>query len=530
MACFIDNLLHEGVERGAVGRVRETISEGADVNSVAYYRYGAGADVNSRTGAAARQGDAKTLTDSMKKCELSEGADVNTGTRGFGETWTPLAWASSHGWTELMNILLDAGADVNKGSGEDFPRPVLLAMENGHGEAVRLLMLAGADVNRKMLGFEAAAKRAQKRGHTECVRLVCGLEPLIKPVWTPLLPMLLGGGGPGRMAPEWQAGFEDRLYGRGRGRWFGGGTWEVQRFPIARQITERRFLALDPRRQRHLLSKALITALLQEDREFVQQLLDAGANVNHQSYRGNSLISICLKRQTIGCLDLLLKAGADVNIPDREGMTPLMLAPVHENGEYLKAFLRAGADVKAADKLRFTALMWRLGFTKREQWSHLFSQHIPHLAHTEDVPRRTHLLYKIAESTLAEVKILLRAGSPVRRVDQEGQTALTIYLSTVSPFCMQVAQLLILAGERVDRVVLRVQNGRRIPLQIHPELQKLQDEIDGTELNLQSQCRRVIRRHLLSVADTNLFHQVERLPLPQSIKSFLVFDASLDDK
>lgn len=79
---------------------------------------------------------------------LENGADVNYD--GAGHEGSPLAVACRDGNKEIVEILLDAGADVNQEADfylYPFPRPespLIIASEKGHTDIVKILINAGA--------------------------------------------------------------------------------------------------------------------------------------------------------------------------------------------------------------------------------------------------------------------------------------------------------------------------------------------------------------------------------------------------
>ena len=76
------------------------------------------------------------------KLLVEAGVDVN----GIQRNETPLMYASGNGRSELVNIFLEAGADVNL-INNTHETSVMLAAIQGHEKCVKLLIDAGADVN-----------------------------------------------------------------------------------------------------------------------------------------------------------------------------------------------------------------------------------------------------------------------------------------------------------------------------------------------------------------------------------------------
>jgi ankyrin repeat protein len=73
--------------------------------------------------------------------------------------------ASRNGYTEVVQLLLNAGADVRAGNDYAIRR----ASYYGHTEVVQLLLNAGADVHAK---DDYTIRYASAYGHTEVVQLL----------------------------------------------------------------------------------------------------------------------------------------------------------------------------------------------------------------------------------------------------------------------------------------------------------------------------------------------------------------------
>ena len=78
---------------------------------------------------------------------------------------TVLRWASEYGHSEIVKILLSAGANVHADNDWDL----YLASGNGHSEVVKILLKAGADVHANKDG---ALQWASGNGHSEVVKVL----------------------------------------------------------------------------------------------------------------------------------------------------------------------------------------------------------------------------------------------------------------------------------------------------------------------------------------------------------------------
>ena len=79
--------------------------------------------------------------------------------------------AAKNGKTELVKLLIAAGADVNKAD-EDGETPLFRAAWNAHTECVKLLLAAGANVNKANKWGGTPLYWAAYKGRTECVKLL----------------------------------------------------------------------------------------------------------------------------------------------------------------------------------------------------------------------------------------------------------------------------------------------------------------------------------------------------------------------
>ncbi|HEX3282044.1 MAG TPA: ankyrin repeat domain-containing protein [Pyrinomonadaceae bacterium] len=102
---------------------------------------------------------------------------------------------------------------------------------------------------------------------------------------------------------------------------------------------------------------ALEHAVRNGNRELVQMLLSAGADVNTRNEGGQTVLMMLGEEATVDLVWDLINAGAKVNEKDNEGNTPLIEAAGFNNIEALKTLLDAGADVAARNQDGESSLM-----------------------------------------------------------------------------------------------------------------------------------------------------------------------------
>ncbi len=110
-------------------------------------------------------------------------------------------------------------------------------------------------------------------------------------------------------------------------------------------------------RDRATGTTALEQAIQNGNREIVQLLLHAGANVNSRNESKQTALMMIGEEVTADIVWDLIHAGAKVNLKDGDGETALMEAAIVNNVGALNTLLQAGAKVDEKNEAGVTALM-----------------------------------------------------------------------------------------------------------------------------------------------------------------------------
>ncbi|NND71089.1 MAG: c-type cytochrome [Rhodothermales bacterium] len=124
--------LHDAIKKGDLASVRTMIAEGVDVDEVDFVS-------GSPLHIASVKGEFELV-----ELLLEAGADVNS--EEFGKSDTPLHWASLGGFAPIIERLRQAGADID--ALNEYQNSALhIAAESGHADAARKLIELGADTS-----------------------------------------------------------------------------------------------------------------------------------------------------------------------------------------------------------------------------------------------------------------------------------------------------------------------------------------------------------------------------------------------
>jgi ankyrin repeat protein len=310
------------------------------------------------------------------------GSDPNEGD-GHGET--ALARALSMGSAEMVEALLEVGADPNR---RWIFCPLDQAVFEGRQDLVDLLLKYGANPNAKDRHGGTALLSAVRCGHLGIVRslLEAGADP-------------------------WHEGPDD-----------------LDSFALAEKEKQTEILVVlrgatkgkipSPRRNKNP-AELLINALKVKDKAEVERCLASGVDVNIRHKFGWSPLDKAIDSGDLWFVHRLLKAGADPNDSHPQGRPPLVSAVSHGNVEIVKELLDRGAKIRIAgwDALAEACVRGEERIAKIL----LDAGGDPN---GTTVPGVTSLMFAVSRKLPGLVQKLLKKGARVDAVDSQGYTAL----------------------------------------------------------------------------------------------------------
>ena len=291
---------------------------------------------------------------------LDAGVNVNLETF----SGTPLGQAAFQGHLEVVQRLIEAGADVNYLANiPENKTALILAVHERHFDVIKALIKAGANVNQVVReSNEFALLVAAAYGYEEIYNY---LAPLTNPELKQEAEKLLSEGIRQRQREE----NVDPLVKKLSHTALHGDLNEVKEVlkkgvnvngfdengftPIFCAICR---WSLDSISKVRVLLEAGANPNLGDDDgdetplmrarndEICSLLIDAGADINAQ--RSNGVTALMIAAQQTGNLEkvkLLIKAGADINARDNTGNTVLSFAKKIEDNEIIKLLIKAGA-------------------------------------------------------------------------------------------------------------------------------------------------------------------------------------------
>ncbi|KAK3615213.1 hypothetical protein LTR22_027516 [Elasticomyces elasticus] len=262
--------------------------------------------------------------------------------------------ASLGGHEKVVQMLVDAGAEVNAQGGH-YGTALYAASVTGHEKVVQVLLAAGAKVNAQGGYYGNALQAASLGGHEKVVQ------------------MLLGAGADlnaqgGQYGTALQAASERSrekvvqvLLGAGaevnaKGGQYGNALQAASERSREKVVQMLLGAGAEVNAQGGGYGNALQAASQRGNEKVVQMLLDAGAEVNAQGVKFGTALYAASVRGSEKMVQVLLDAGAEVNAQGGGYGNALQAASVTGHGKVVQVLLDAGAKVNAQGGYYGTAL------------------------------------------------------------------------------------------------------------------------------------------------------------------------------
>ncbi|XP_069125262.1 ankyrin repeat and KH domain-containing protein 1-like isoform X1 [Argopecten irradians] len=302
---------------------------------------------------------------------LSKGADIeHRDKKGF----TPLILAATAGHVDVVEILLDHGADMEAQSERTKDTPLSLACSGGRYEVVELLLGRGANKEHRNVSDYTPLSLAASGGYVNIIKLLLshgaeinsrtgsklGISPLMLAAMnghTPAVKLLLD------MGSDINAQIETNR----------NTALTLACFQGRHEVVS---LLVDRKANIEHRAKTGLTPLMEAASggyvEVGRVLLDKGADVNAPPVPSSrdTALTIAADKGHYRFVELLLLRGAAVDVKNKKGNSPLWLACNGGHLDVVQLLVSAKADIDSQDNRKVTCLMasFRKGHIKVVKW------------------------------------------------------------------------------------------------------------------------------------------------------------------
>jgi ankyrin repeat protein len=357
----------------------------------------------------------------VKKC-INSGVDINREDNDFNQT--PVTWAAEYGYMEILNILIESGADIHIPDLDGWT-PLHYAAGSNESDMVQKLLDAGADINLKTNDCKTPLHTAAQRGNEASISVLieyfrthnASIDPVDNRGGTPLY----------YAASEASADVVRQLCNAGSN-----------------------VNGLDPR------ARPLIAAARTGENVTVEVLLEKGADPKLPDKDGQLPIYWAAKAGSLELVELFLRTlgvaepdnmsgplmalwkaiGADgvnkvlgdVRTTDKDGWTALHLAASIGHANAIKALVAAKSHVNALDRQGRSPLLLAAENGKGPSIKALLDDNSKAVdVNIKDkIYERTALSWAAYRGDTEAVGLLAQAGSDVDSLDEDGQTPLIL--------------------------------------------------------------------------------------------------------
>ncbi|ETS77277.1 hypothetical protein PFICI_11151 [Pestalotiopsis fici W106-1] len=367
----LDYMYDRATEARSYDMVRLLVSHGARVD-------------NSRGFKLLAEASAKGHLD-IVKLMVEKGANVERDNEFVA--FTPLSSAAKFGHLDIVKFLVEKGADPNCHD-YAFHTPLFLAAEHGHFRIVKFLVEKGADPNGHKHGYGTPLSSAARSGHLEIIEFLIrkGADPNHSSAYGSALSFAS------------QSGHLD----------------------VVKLLIEE---GANPDASNNHDQTPFSLAAKYGHLEVVKFLAGLGASSDRPDKSGQTPLSLAAEYGHLEVVKFVAGLGASSDRPDNSGMTPLSLAVKSGRFEVVEFLAENGADLKSSAGSISLFLAAEKGYMKILQFLVGKGAILDSVNHdTEQTP----LLIAVVKGRMEIVKFLVQRGADPNLIDRSGQTALSI--------------------------------------------------------------------------------------------------------
>ena len=369
---------------------------------------------------------------------------------------TALHFAASRKHSEVMQVLIDAGADIET-KNVDGNSPLLLASISGELTSMTKLVEAGADVRATNAGRSTCLMFAAYHGHTDAVRYLVGLPEVdlnhqdmsnytalhfaVEQKHTDVVEVLIDAGADietknvdgnsplllasisgelTTMTKLVEAGADVRATNAGRSTCLMFAAYNGHTDAV-RYLVGLPEVDLSPQGRDNYT--ALHDAVEQKHTDVGQVLIDAGADIETKNVDGNSPLLLASISGELTTMTKLVKAGADVRATNAGRSTCLIFAAYNGHTDAVRYLVGLPeVDLSPQGRGNYTALHDAVEQKHADVVEVLICAGAD--IETKNVEGRSPLLLASVSGELTTVQMLVEAGADVRATDTEGYTCL----------------------------------------------------------------------------------------------------------
>ncbi|CAG8385864.1 unnamed protein product [Penicillium salamii] len=337
------------------------------------------------------------------------------------ENRTPLSLAAEDGFVDIIELLLNNGADVESRD-ETGRTPLSWAVENGHLNVTELLLENGANTESQDKTGRIILSWAVKGGFVDIIELLIKNGTKLE-----------SRDQSGRTSFSWAV--ENRFLDTIQLLLNNGAELESRdetgRTPLFRAAENGHLDVMEllfengantesqDKTGRIILSWAVKGGFV----DIIELLIKNGTKLESRDQSGRTSFSWAAEYGFWGSIELLINNGANVESRDETGRTPLSWAVKCRDGLNVEIFLEKGANVESRDESGRTPLSWAVENGPLDTIQLLLSERAD--LESRDGTGRTPLSWAAKNGSLNAVEFLVKKGANVESQDESGRTPLS---------------------------------------------------------------------------------------------------------